>query len=76
MRLAAVPPDAKGVSVALVPSLDETKRTGTLSLDGVRVAPGDRLEAAPGEATVEFLANCGAVAVTAEGLGAAEGALA
>jgi alkylation response protein AidB-like acyl-CoA dehydrogenase len=76
LHLAVVPADAAGVSVELVPSLDETKRTGTLRLNGVRVGPGDRLEAAPSEATIDFLSDCGAIAVTAEALGAAEGALA
>ena len=75
-RLAVVPSSAAGVSVELVPAFDETKRLGTLRLDGVRVPAADRLEAAEPGATIDFLFDCGAVAVTAEALGAAEGALA
>jgi len=75
-KLAVVPSDAGGVSVELVPSLDETKRSGTLTLDGVRVPAVDRLEAAEAAATIGFLSDCGAIAVTAEALGSAEGALA
>lgn len=76
VRLGLVPKDAPGLRVELVPTLDETKRSGILFLDGVRVGPGDRLAAADPEATLEHLLDCGRVAVTAEGLGAAEGALA
>ncbi len=76
IRLALVHKDDPGVRVELVPSLDETKRSGTLVLDGVRVGPDERLTGADPEATLELLLDCGRVAVTAEGLGAAEGALA
>lgn len=80
ITLALVPATAAGLSREQVPSLDETKRTGTLDLDGVRVARADRLEGAAGktagEATLATLFDCGAIAVTAEALGAAEGALA
>jgi alkylation response protein AidB-like acyl-CoA dehydrogenase len=75
LALAVVPATADGLSCESLRSMDETKRTGTLRLDAVRVAPADRLEAAPGGETVDFLFDCGAVAVTAEALGAAEGAL-
>lgn len=73
--LAVVPREADGLSVTANSSLDETKRAGTLRLDGVQVSAGDRLEAASPEATANFVLDCGAVAVTAEALGAAEGAL-
>ena len=76
LRLGLVRRDAPGVRVELVPSLDETKRSGTLVLDGVRIGPDDRLSGADPEATLELLLDCGRVAVTAEGIGAAEGALA
>ena len=76
LRLGLVRRDAPGVRVELVPSLDETKRSGTLFLDGVRIGPDDRLSGADPEATLELLLDCGRVAVTAEGIGAAEGALA
>lgn len=76
LRLALVRRDAPGVRIERVPTLDETRRSGTLSLDGVRIDPADRLEGADPEATLALLFDCGAVAVAAEGLGAAEGALA
>jgi alkylation response protein AidB-like acyl-CoA dehydrogenase len=76
VRLAIVGRDAPGVAVELVTTLDETRRSGTLRLDGVRLAPADRLEGGDAEATLALLFDCGAVAVTAEGLGSAEGALA
>ena len=76
IRLALVPKDTPGVRTSLIPGLDETKRSGTLFLDGVRIGAEDRLTAADAETTLEWLLDCGRVAVTAEGLGAAEGALA
>lgn len=76
LRLGLVRRDAPGVRVLLVSNLDETKRSGTLVLDGVRIGPDDRLSNADAEATLEHLLDCGRVAVTAEGLGAAEAALA
>lgn len=76
LRLGLVRRDAPGVGVELAASLDETKRFGRLRLDGVRIEPGDRLSAADARETLELVLDCGRVAVTAEGLGAAEGALA
>ncbi len=76
LRLGLVARDAPGVRVELVPSLDETKRSGTLSLAGVRIGPNERLADADPEATLALLLDAGSIAVTAEGLGAAEGALA
>jgi len=76
LRLGLVRRDAPGVRVELVSNLDETKRSGTLVLDGVRIGPDEKLSGADPEATLEHLLDCGRVAVTAEGLGAAEGALA
>jgi alkylation response protein AidB-like acyl-CoA dehydrogenase len=76
LALALVARTAQGVSVEASPSLDETKRSGTLRLEDVRISPGDRLEARPPAETLAFLQDCGAVAVTAEAIGAAEGALA
>ena len=56
--------------------MDETKRIGRVRLDDVRVAR-DALLGAPGSAwpAIARLLDCGAVAVTAEAIGAAEGAL-
>jgi alkylation response protein AidB-like acyl-CoA dehydrogenase len=76
LSLGLVAADSPGVSVELDSALDETKRAGTLRLSGVRISVADRLEAASARQTVERLFDCGAIAVTAEALGAAEGALA
>ena len=76
LRLGLVARDAPGVRVELVPSLDETKRSGSLYLDDVRIGPDARLAGADPEATLALLLDAGSIAVTAEGLGAAEGALA
>ncbi|MBJ18262.1 MAG: acyl-CoA dehydrogenase [Deltaproteobacteria bacterium] len=76
LALALVPASADGVSVTLAPSLDETKRMGTVRFAGVRISSVDRLEAASALATVSHLQDCGAIAVTAEALGAAENATA
>ncbi len=76
LALALVPASSDGVSVEMATPLDETKRMGTLKLDGVRVSSDNRLAAKPASDTVAFLLDCGAVAVTAEALGAAEQATA
>jgi alkylation response protein AidB-like acyl-CoA dehydrogenase len=76
LALGLVAGTADGVSVELSTSLDETKRAGTLRLSGVRLDAAARLEATPASVTVPFLLNCGAIAVTAEALGAAEEATA
>lgn len=76
LRLALVRRDAPGLRIEPVANLDETRRSATLAFDGVRVEPGDRLAPVDAEATLELLLDCGRIAVTAEALGAAEGALA
>ncbi len=76
LALALVPASSDGVSVEMATPLDETKRMGTLKLDGVRVSSDNRLAAKAASDTVAFLLDCGAVAVTAEALGAAEQATA
>jgi len=76
LALALVPADRPGVSVERVPMLDETKRTGMLRLSDIRIGAEDRLDAAPAEETIAYLGDCGALAVTAEALGAMEGATA
>ena len=73
--LAVVPRETKGLSVSAHSSLDETKRQARLTLDGVRISAADRLDSADAQATISFLLDCGAIAVTAEALGACEGAL-
>ena len=74
--LALVSASAPGVSIERTSSLDETKRMGTLRLSGVRVRPEDRLVERPAEEVIPLLIDCGAIAVTAEALGAAEEATA
>jgi len=75
LALAVVERSAAGVATENVPGLDATKRTGTLRLDGVRVAAADLLGASGDPAAaVERLFDYGAIAVTAEAIGSAEAA--
>ncbi len=73
--LALVERVAEGLTLESQPGIDLTKRIGKISLDAVRVAPENVLDGANGEA-VSALLDAGAVAVTAEAIGAAEAALA
>ncbi len=77
ISLALVPRGAAGVSAQARPTLDETKRAGSLVLDDVRVG-ADAILGAPGSAgpAIARLLDRGAIAVTAEMIGAFEGALA
>ncbi len=77
VSLALVPAGAAGVSVDPNEGVDLTKRSGRLRLEGVRVGEADLL-GAPGAAwpTIARAFDRGAVVVTAEGVGAAEAALA
>lgn len=72
LALALVPRTASGVKVDLQPMMDRTKRMGTLTLD-VALAPDQLMPMT--EADLAFLTDCGAVAVTAELVGAAEATL-
>ena len=76
LTLAVVEADAPGVFAQSFPMLDTTKRLGNLSLENVRV-PRDAIlgEAGGARQAIARLFDCGAVAVTAELLGAAEAAL-
>ncbi len=76
VSLAVIEKEAAGVEASDHPSMDLTKRMGQLSLDAVRVSD-DHLLGEPGEAwpTLAWLIDAGAVLVTAEMVGAAEGAL-
>src|SRR5262245_44928719 len=70
LALALVDRGTKGVSVAAEPLVDATKRTATVKLEN----PSS--ETTPLSANdLEFLTDCGAVAVTAEMVGAADAAL-
>ncbi len=75
LSLALVENDAAGVTAENQPGIDATKRIGRIVLDEVRVTPAQML-GAPGraDATVARLLDLGAAAVTAEAIGAAEGA--
>jgi alkylation response protein AidB-like acyl-CoA dehydrogenase len=76
LALGVIDAGAAGVSSAGFPTLDATKRLGTLKLEGARV-PRSALLGAPGKAwpAIERLLDLGAVAVTAELTGAADAAL-
>ncbi len=76
VSLALVEARSEGLEVEMLATMDETKRQGRIRFDGVRVAPADLL-GAPGSAgpAIAQLVNCGAAAVTAEAIGAAEAAL-
>lgn len=77
LRLACVEADHDGVSREIGQTLDETKRIGTLHLESVLI-PDDQLlgDATDTRPAIQRLLDRGAVAVTAETLGAGEGALA
>jgi alkylation response protein AidB-like acyl-CoA dehydrogenase len=67
---------ADGLATEDVPCIDATRRSGRLVLDGVRI-PGDRVlggDDATGWSAVARLLDHAAAAVTAEAIGAAEGA--
>jgi alkylation response protein AidB-like acyl-CoA dehydrogenase len=76
LALGLVEASAPGVSRSEVRTLDRTKRMGSLHLDGVRVGADDLLgpAGAAGPALAAHL-DRGAAAVTAEMIGALEGAL-
>ena len=75
LSLALVETDATGVSSAEIPTLDRSKRLATLKLDAVHVAP-DAILGQPGSASTAIaeLLDRGAIAITAEMIGACEGA--
>jgi alkylation response protein AidB-like acyl-CoA dehydrogenase len=71
--LFAVPTGAPGVERVLLPTMDATRRLGTLRLDGVRV-PGSSRLGVPGEGSslLRRTLDRAAVALAAEQLGGAE----
>jgi len=73
LALGVIERDAKGLTVARDATMDETKRTGRLRFDGVRIGR-DALLGEPGRAgaAVARILDEGALAVTAEAVGAAE----
>ena len=72
-KLAIIERESAGVTVAAQPLMDETKRIGTLTLD-VELTAANTMPLSA--ADLSYLSDCGAVAVTAESIGAAEAALA
>ena len=73
LKLGLLDRDTQGVSVTSQPIMDRTKPMGTLVLDDVLLDPDRVLTLA--EADLTYLTDCGAVAVTAEMVGAADAAL-
>jgi alkylation response protein AidB-like acyl-CoA dehydrogenase len=76
LSLAMLDRSARGVKISDLPCMDQTKRLGRLTLEGVRV-DADTLLGLPGAAwpTVTRLLDLGACAVAAETIGAAEASL-
>jgi alkylation response protein AidB-like acyl-CoA dehydrogenase len=76
VSLALVERVAPGLTVERLETMDETKRLGRVRFEDVTVAQ-EALLGAPGSAwpVIARLIDCGAVAVTAEAIGAAEAAL-
>jgi len=73
--LAVVEKESEGVGAGDFAAMDLTKRLGHLELDDVRIG-SDALLAGAGWSGVQTLIDLGAALVTAETVGAAEGALA
>jgi acyl-CoA dehydrogenase len=76
VSLALVERGASGLGVERLETMDETRRLGRVRFDDVRVADDALLGPAGGAwPVISRLLDCGALAVTAEAVGAAEGAL-
>lgn len=77
VSLALVEPGAAGLEIDHFPTLDATKRLGRLRFEDVRIEADRRLgqESAAG-AVIAQLLDLGALLVTAEAVGTAEGAIA
>lgn len=74
--LAAIESARAGVSVSPLVCMDETKRVGRVSLSGVEIGGDDLLDAAAiDDGVLGRLFDLGALAVTAEAVGAADAAL-
>jgi alkylation response protein AidB-like acyl-CoA dehydrogenase len=76
LALGLVERGARGVSARAFPAMDATKPMGDLVLDDVQVSADAVLRSGRGAAALGGLLDRGAVAVTAEMIGAAEEALA
>ena len=75
LSLAVLERGAPGVAVENAPCIDHTKRIARLRLEGARVASADVLCGAPAWPALARILDRAAAAVTAEMIGAAEGAL-
>jgi alkylation response protein AidB-like acyl-CoA dehydrogenase len=74
LGLAVVERGAAGLSARDLPGIDLTKRLGRVALDGVKIGR-DAVLPKGNAAAISHLLDVGALAVTAEGVGAAEAAL-
>jgi len=74
--VAIVERNAAGLAIEDLPSIDATKRIGTLRLDRVAIAPTAVLDALPGATLARTAFDRGAAAVTAEIIGSCEALLA
>ena len=76
LTLAVIEAGAAGVSAEAFPTMDATKRMGNLRLEGARIGP-EAVLGEPGQAwpMIARLLDCGAVAVAAEMIGAAQALL-
>lgn len=72
--LAVVEMQEAGISLVRNGGFDQTKRESTLNFENVALANDAVLSSADSVEVVEYLLNCGAVAVTAETIGVAEAA--
>ncbi len=72
--LAVIDKKAEGLLIAHNTSFDKTKREAKLTFTNVKVANDAILSSANGNKVLDYLLNCGAVAVTAETIGVAEAA--
>jgi alkylation response protein AidB-like acyl-CoA dehydrogenase len=74
LGLAVIERGAKGLSAKDLPGIDLTKRLGRIALDAVKIGR-DAVLPKGNAAAIAHLVDVGALAVTAEGVGAAEAAL-
>lgn len=72
--LAIVEKDQQGLSIAKNGGFDKTKRDATVIFENVKVENDNILSSADVNQVLEYLLNCGAVAITAESIGVAEAA--
>ena len=75
VALGVVERGVAGLAVEPTPSIDATKRVARVRFEGVRIGPEDVLGRGHGAGAFARVVDRGAAAVTAEAIGAAEGAL-